>query len=117
MTLDAKTASREPRAASREVTVSYTYRVLVQRHGHLLYLDIPRPAKGVRVQLDYTAAGIRRVNVLDYFASLEMARVEHSPSAAPAKTVDVSFDGQVFPRAGVAFVWVLDDELATRSAS
>ncbi|TNC23730.1 hypothetical protein [Amycolatopsis alkalitolerans] len=105
VTLDAK-------AVDHEVTLSYTYRVLVQRHGHLLYLDAPRPAKGVRVQLDYTTAGIRRVNVLDYFASPETARVEQSPAAAPARTVDVSFDGQVFPRAGVAFVWVLEEELS-----
>ncbi|MBB1152490.1 hypothetical protein [Amycolatopsis dendrobii] len=98
-------------AVGREVTISYTYRALVQRHGHLLYLDLPRPAKGVHVQLDYAQADIRRVNVLDYFSSPEAARVVQSPAAAPAKTVDVRFDGQVFPRAGVAFVWVLQDEL------
>ena len=28
-----------------EVTISCTYRVLVQRHDHLLYLDIPRSTK------------------------------------------------------------------------
>lgn len=97
-----------------EVTISYTYRVLVQRHGHLLYLDLPRPSKGVHVQLDYAHTGIRRVNVLDYFASPDASRIEQSPATAPAKTIDVRFDGQTFPRAGVAFVWVLDDELAVR---
>lgn len=61
------------KAVNHEVTLSYTYRVLVQRHGHLLYLDVPRPATGVRVRLDYTTAGIRRVNVLDYFASPDTA--------------------------------------------
>ena len=97
-----------------EMTVSYTYRVLVQRHGHLLYLDLPRPAKGVHVQLDYAHTGIRRVNVLDYFASPDASRIEQSPATAPAKTIDVRFDGQTFPRAGVAFVWVLDDELQAK---
>jgi hypothetical protein len=94
-----------------ELTISYTYRVLVQRHGHLLYLDLPRPVKGVHVQLDYAEAGIRRVNVLDYFASPDAARIEVSPQLAPARTIDVKFDSWIFPRAGVAFVWVLDDEL------
>jgi len=98
-------------ATDSEVTISYTYRVLVQRHGHLLYLDLPRPAKGVHVQLDYAHTGIRRVNVLDYFASPDASRIEQSPATAPAKTIDVRFDGQTFPRAGVAFVWVLEDEL------
>ncbi|MEV4058403.1 hypothetical protein AB0J55_44960 [Amycolatopsis sp. NPDC049688] len=99
-----------------EVTISYIYRVLVQRHGHLLYLDIPRPAKGVHVKLDYVNAGIRRVNVVDYFASPAASRVETSPASTPAKTVDVSFDRWVFPRAGVAFVWVLKDEMAKASS-
>jgi hypothetical protein len=95
----------------QEVTMSYTYRVLVQRHGHLLYLDLPRPTKGLHVQLDYAAAGIRRVNTLDYFASTEQGRVDQAPTSAPAKTVNVSFDNWVFPRAGVAFVWVLKEEI------
>jgi hypothetical protein len=102
-------------AEGQEVTVSYTYRVLVQRHGHLLYLDLPRPTKGLRVRLDYAAAGIRRINILDYFASTQQARVEQAPAAAPAKTVDIAFDGWIFPRSGVAFVWVLEEEILTKA--
>jgi len=98
----------------RDVTVSYTYRVLVQRHGHLLYLDLPRPTKGLHVQLDYGNAGIRRVNTLDFFAGAQQARVDHAPASTPAKTVDVTFDGWIFPRSGVAFVWVLEEELESR---
>jgi hypothetical protein len=94
-----------------EVTIAYTYRVLVQQHGHLLYLDLPRPAKGFHVQLNYADAGIRRVNTLDYFASSESSRIDETPISVPAKTIDVGFDGWIFPRSGVAFVWVLDDEL------
>lgn len=105
------TATLGRTAEGREVTVSYTYQVLVQRHGHLLYLDLPRPTKGIRVRLDYAAAGIRRVNTLDYFASTEQARVEQAPATASAKTVVIAFDGWVFPRAGVAFIWVLEDEI------
>lgn len=99
---------------AREITLSYTYRVLTLRHGHLLYLDLPRPAKQVHIRLNYAQANIRRVNVLDYFSSPEKPRIDHSPSTSPTKTVDVSFDGQVFPRAGVAFVWVLEDEMQSR---
>jgi hypothetical protein len=93
------------------VTVAYTYRVLVQRHGHLLYLDLNRPTKGLRVQFNYGDAGIRRVNTLDFFASSQSARVEDSPTSTPTRSVDIGFDGWIFPRSGVAFVWVLDDEM------
>ena len=101
-------------ASKEEVTISYTYRVLVKRHGHVLYLDLPRPTKGIHVQLNYADAGIRRVNTLDFFASSVLSRIDEAPSTVPARTVDVSFDGWIFPRSGVAFVWVLEDEAATR---
>lgn len=98
-------------ADRNEVAVVYTYRVLAQRHSHLLYLDLPRPTKGLRVRLNYADAGIRRVNTLDYFASNQQSLVDQAPFSAPAKTVDVTFDGWVFPRSGVAFVWVLEGEI------
>jgi hypothetical protein len=110
------TASLGAAATSEQpVTVAYTYRVLVQRHGHLLYLDMPRPTKGLHVQLDYTGAGIRRVNTLDFIASSEQTRIDHTPSTVPAKTIDIGFDSWIFPRSGVAFVWVLEEELTPGS--
>lgn len=93
------------------VTISYTYRVLVKRHGHMLYLDLPRPTKGLHVRLAYNGAGIRRVNALDYFASTEQARVEQPTDTTHA--VDIGFDGWLFPRSGVAFIWTLEDEVRT----
>jgi hypothetical protein len=100
-----------------EVTVAYTYRILVQRHGHVLYLDLPRPTKGLHVQLDYAGAGIRRVNVLDFIASSQETRVEQTPDSVTARTVDIGFDGWIFPRSGVAFVWVLEGEILTATTA
>lgn len=112
------TASLETSATGDEsVTISYTYRVLVQRHGHLLYLDLPRPAKGLHVQLNYEGAGIRRVNTLDLIASSKPARIDRAPESSPARTIDIGFDGWLFPRSGVAFVWVLEDELSVPAKS
>ncbi|WP_024876838.1 hypothetical protein [Saccharomonospora piscinae] len=92
-----------------EVTIAYTYRVLVQRHGHLLYL--PRPTEGLSVRLSYGNAGIRRVNTLDFVASATPSNVEVTPPSVPERAVSVNFDGWIFPRSGVAFVWVLEEEL------
>ena len=101
----------EEAAAGKEIRLVYTYRVLVQRHGHVLYLDLPRPAKGLRVHLDYGDNAIRYVTALDFIATSKQVSVQRAPSEVPAKTIDIGFDGWVFPRSGVAFVWVLDDEL------
>ena len=110
------TASLGAAATSRDlVAIVYTYRVLVQRHGHVLYLDLPRPTKGLKVQFNYGDAGIRRVNTLDFIASAQLARVENTPDSVAARSVDIGFDGWIFPRSGVAFVWVLEDEVADQS--
>jgi hypothetical protein len=108
-------ASLGTAAGEGEVIISYTLRALVQRHGHLLYLDLPRPSKGLHVQLHYAGAGIRRVSALDFIASNQRARINHSSNDVPARTIDVSFDGWLFPRSGVVFVWVLEDELEETS--
>jgi hypothetical protein len=99
-----------------EITISCTYRVLVQRHGHLLYLDIPRPTKGLQVQLWYGDCGIRRVNTLDFIASAQQPRILRSPASVPTPSVEIGFDGWIFPKSGVAFVWVLEEELAEQRA-
>jgi hypothetical protein len=93
-----------------EVTVACTYRVLIKQQGNLLYLDLPRPTKGLRIQFAYGGCGIRTVNTLDFFAGNEQARISRTLASAPSPSVDVGFDGWVFPKSGVAFVWSLDNE-------
>lgn len=94
----------------REVTVEYTYQVLVQRIGHLLELGVGKPCKGLDIQFWYGDCGIRYVNVVDLIASAEESRITRSPAGDPKPMLQVSFDGWVFPKSGVAFVWVLDEE-------
>lgn len=98
-------------ADGKAVQVMYTYRALVQRAGHLLYLDIPRPTNGLKISLNYAGSGIRYVSVLDFVASSRPTQVLKTPSGTPARSVDVSFDGWVFAKSGVAFVWVLESEV------
>jgi hypothetical protein len=99
-------------AAKREVTVSFTYRVLVQRHSHLLHLDIGMPTKGLKIHFGYGDCGIRHVNLLDYIASPHEPRITSLAAAGPSPHIEVAHDGWVFPKAGVAFVWVLEGEVA-----
>jgi hypothetical protein len=98
-------------AAGQEIAVSYTYRVLVQRHGHLLHLDVTRPTKGFKATLSYGDCGIRYVNVLDYVAGVKQPRITRLVASDPTPSVEVAYDGWIFPKGGVAFVWVLDEEV------
>jgi hypothetical protein len=108
-------ASLGTKADDREVTIAYTYRALIQQQGHVLYLDIPRPTKGLQVEFSYAEAGIRHVNTVDFIASTEEPRISQSPANVPERTVSIRFDGWVFPKSGVAFVWVLEVEMKSEN--
>jgi hypothetical protein len=95
----------------RELTISFTYRGLVQEHGHLLYLDLTKPTKGLTVNFAYGNAGIRYVTVLDYIAAAKQPTVSRLPASDPSPSVTLTFDGWVMPKAGVGFVWVLESEI------
>ncbi|WP_431230445.1 hypothetical protein [Paenarthrobacter nicotinovorans] len=97
-------------AAQEPVKISYTYKTIVAQDGHLLHFDIDQPTKGLSVLLDYSDVDISDVKILDLIASSKHARVERTPSSVPGRTVNVDFDGWVFPRTGIAFVWTLASE-------
>ena len=84
---------------------------LVQQNGHLLHLDISHPTKGLHVQFSYGDCGIRYINVLDYIAGARRPQIAQLPASDPTPSVEVNFDGWVFPKGGVAFVWVLKSEI------
>ena len=91
--------------------IAYTYRTLVRQHGHLVYLDIAKPTRGLTVELDYADVDVATVTALDFIASAEQPHTLRSPKSVPGRSVTVQFDGWVFPKSGVAFVWMLEDEL------
>lgn len=99
-------------AHGNEATVSFTYRGLLQQHGHLLYVDLFKPTKRLTVNLAYGGTGIRYVSVADYIAAAEQPIISRLPASDPSPSVSLTFDGWVMPKSGVAFVWVLEDEVA-----
>ncbi|MHA7271199.1 hypothetical protein [Arthrobacter sp. HLT1-20] len=101
---------RDVVVAAKPVRVSFIYRTITAQSGHLLHFDIVQPTKGLNVTLDYGDTSISQVKVLDLIASSKHARVERTPITVPGRSVNVEFDGWVFPRTGVAFVWTMDTE-------
>jgi hypothetical protein len=89
----------------RAVSISYSYRVLVQQLGHLLALDIGTPTHDLRVQFAYRGCGIRHINVADYIASSRQPRLSRLPASGTTPSIALRFDGWILPKAGVAFVW------------
>lgn len=106
-------ATLDPKSleTNEPVVVSYTYRTVTPQSGHLLFFDFEAPTRNIRVRLDYTDTDIATVSAIDLVPSTRPTRIEHSHADLPEKTLIVDIDGWVFPRAGVAFVWSLDDEI------
>lgn len=102
---------------SNEIAVSFTYRALVQQHGHMLHVDLTKPTKGLAVSLAYGGAGIRHVNVAAYVAAAKQPNISRRPSSDPSPSVSLTFDGWALPKAGVVFGWVLDTELDGRAGN
>lgn len=101
---------KEAMEAGEPVTVAYTYRTITAVRGHLLQLRVDQPTHGLSVELDYTGCGIANVRALDFIASSTPTRVSYHAADLPGQLLSVDFDGWVFPRSGVAFVWTLDDD-------
>ncbi|MFJ9628994.1 hypothetical protein ACIRU8_14965 [Streptomyces sp. NPDC101175] len=99
----------------QRVRVAYTYRVLMQRHGHVLHLDLAQPTKNFTAEIQYGGCGIWRMNVLDYLSGPRQPRVAELAASDPSPSVQISYPGWTFPKGGVAAVWVLEDELAATS--
>ncbi|MBV9871348.1 MAG: hypothetical protein JO214_12075 [Frankiaceae bacterium] len=91
--------------AVEPLSVAYTYRTLVVPSWHVLQLRVDQPTKRLAVSIDYSDTDLKHVSVLDFIASGERTRISHSADFVPERTINVDFDGWVFPRSGLAFVW------------
>ncbi len=86
------------------VPIAYTLRLLVRRNGNLFHLHVARPTKGLSIEIIYTGCGLENMRVLDYIASAKQPRISQlvGPQASMAS---IGFDGWVWPKGGVNFVW------------
>ena len=106
------------RGADKEAVVSFTYCGLVLRHGHLIYIDLAKPVKGLTISLTYGGTGIGHISVVDYIAAAKQPPITQLAVTDPSPSVGLTFDRWVLPKGRVAFVWVLAAEMdATSSAS
>lgn len=91
--------------------VSFTYRALVQQHGHLLRIDLTKPTEGLSISFAYGGTGIRYVNVTDYIGTAKQPTISRRPAKNPNPVISLTSNDWVMPHAGVAFVWVLESEM------
>ena len=91
----------------KPVVVSFAFRTLAPRDGHVVHIYIDRPTKGLEVELTYDPAAIRRVRLMDFASRGDGGRII-TESEIPV--VRYRYDGWLFPRAGLVFAWTLAGE-------
>lgn len=103
--LDSSATGRRP------VRVRQTFRVVTPSWGHRVYVELPQPARGFSLIMDYTNTNIASMTVTDMVASSRPAQVAQTPEAATGREVHVDVSGWLLPQSGFAFTWTLDTEL------
>ena len=103
--------------AGKPVMVAFRFRTTVSREGRSFHLGIDRPTKDLDVELTYDPDVVGQVSLMDFASRGDGGRTSDEPDTA---AVRYRYDGWLFPRAGLVFVWTLPDEdaaaQATRSA-
>jgi len=89
------------------VVISFTFRTRTLRSGHVVHLDIDRPTRGLDVELRYDPEQVGQMRILDFASIGEGGRLTQVPNTP---TLRYRYDGWLFPRAGMVFVWTLPDE-------
>lgn len=89
------------------VVISFSFRTRTLRSGHVVHLDIDRPTRGLDVELRYDPEQVGQMRILDFASIGEGGRLTQVPNTP---TLRYRYDGWLFPRAGMVFVWTLPDE-------
>ena len=89
------------------VVISFSFCTRTLRSGHVVHLDIDRPTRGLDVELRYDPEQVGQMRILDFASIGEGGRLTQVPNTP---TLRYRYDGWLFPRAGMVFVWTLPDE-------
>lgn len=106
VTLDTKATDDQ-----QEVRIRQIFRVVTPSWGHRVYVELPQPARGLSLVMDYTNTDISSMTVTDMVASSRSAQISQAPTASNGREIHVDVPGWLMPKTGFAFTWTLDKEL------
>jgi len=93
--------------AGKPVVIAFRFRTTVSREGRSFHLGVDRPTKDLDIELIYDTQSVGQVSLMDFASRGEGGRVSEEPESG---AIRYRYDGWLFPRAGLVFVWTLPDE-------
>ena len=97
--------------SGRPVRIRQLLRVVIPSWGHRLFVELPQPARGLSLRVDYTDTSIAEMMITDTVAATQVARVHRSPKAVNSRVVSLDMPGWLLAKAGFAVTWTLESEL------
>lgn len=93
--------------AGEAVRVRHVFRTITPQVGHGLFVELPQPAEGLSLSIDYTDTTIDDLAVVNLLSASRRSPVETVPAAANGRVTSISLKGWLLPRAGLTFTWTL----------
>ena len=94
------------------VRIRQLLRVVTPSWGHRLFVELPQPARGLSLRVDYTDTSIAEMMITDTVAATQVARVHRLPKAVSSRVVSLDMPGWLLAKAGFAVTWTLKSELS-----
>ena len=95
----------------RPVRLRHVFRTVAPTWSHRIFVELPQPARGFNLAVDYTDTSIAEMKVSDTVGSLRPPLISYAPAGATGKSVSVEASGWLMPKTGFSFVWTLQSEL------
>ena len=97
--------------SGKPVRIRQLLRVVTPSWGHRLFVELPQPARGLSLRVDYTDTAIAEMMITDTVAAPQVARVHRSPKVVSSRVVSLDMPGWLLAKAGFAVTWTLESEL------
>ena len=97
--------------SGKPVRIRQLLRVVTPSWGHRLFVELPQPARGLSLRVDYTDTAIAEMMITDTVAATQVARVHRSPKAVNSRVVSLDMPGWLLAKVGFAVTWTLEAEL------
>ena len=94
-------------SAGKPVRIRHVYRTVTSQAGHGLFVELPQPANGLKLRIDYTDTMIDELAVINPLSGVRRPPVEKMPAGAAGRVTLVDVAGWLLPRSGLTFTWTL----------
>lgn len=101
------TIGQDIMTSGKPVRIHHVHRAVTAQVGHGQFIELPQPANGLKLQIDYTDTPIDELAVVNLLSGSRRSPIEQTPTGAVGRVTSIDVKGWLLPRAGLTFTWTL----------